>query len=585
MTARNIFAMLDETAGRYGKAPALYQPYTHGILRKHRIYSWNEVKQAAMEIAAGLRHSGIQKGDVAALATETRAEFYLADLGIMAGGSIAAALYITYPAHELVQTLRACGAKAVFVEDPETLARLKGGADSPLPVLWVLLTGEAEGAITLQELRDRGRSAISEAPDFFTRIRDAAAPSDHAILYLTSGATGVPKMVLVSHSALLANAEMGPLILNAGPEDRAIAFLPSAHIAQRVVMELIPVRCGIQVWFVENLNKLPQELKSVRPTLLLAPPRVWERIFHSISTEIQKRSPAAKKLFYAALGLGLQAAELRHRGKPVPRWLRTSLKIADRIVFRKVRARLGGRLRLGLSGAAPLGKKLAQFYEAIGLTLIEGYGLTEGGVVSVNRPEKTKAGTIGKPLPGVEVRLAEDGELLVRSAALFSGYFNDPQATAEVMRDGWLATGDIAEIDNEGYISITGRKKELIISSNGKKIYPARVEGLFKLEPIVSQILLVGDRLPYLTALFTINAAIAEGLKEGEVFAEVQKAVRRVNQQLAPFEQIRKFRVLDREFSLENGEMTPTMKVRRAKVLENFREVVSGLYAGKEDSL
>jgi len=260
---------------------------------------------------------------------------------------------------------------------------------------------------------------------------------------------------------------------------------------------------------------------------------------------------------------------------------------------------LGGRLRLAASGAAPLGKELGRFYAAIGMPLIEGYGLTEGGVLTLNPLDRPKSGSIGKVLPNVEVRLAEDGELLVKSPTLFLGYYKDPAATAAVLRDGWLYTGDIAEIDSEGYIYITGRKKELIVSSNGKKIYPARIENLFKTEPIVNQVVLIGDRLPFVTALLTVNASNAEGLKgmepfkgrdlsevasAGPVVSEVQKAVARVNKQLAPFEQIRKFRILERDFTIETGELTPTMKVRRGRVIENHREVVSELYMGKEES-
>jgi len=351
------------------------------------------------------------------------------------------------------------------------------------------------------------------------------------------------------------------------------------------VIELVPIRLGVTVWFSESLAKLPSEMKTIRPTFLLAPPRVWERIFASVNAEIKKKSAVARKLFHGAVGLGAEVSRLREEGKPVPRWMKTSLKIAHRLVFSKVHARLGGRLRIVCSGAAPLGKDLARFYSAIGLPLIEGYGLTEGGVVCLNPLDRPKSGSIGVSLPETELRLAEDGELLVKSPSLFSGYYKDPASTAAVLRDGWLYTGDIAEIDSDGYVYITGRKKELIVSSNGKKIYPARIEGLFKTEPIVNQMVLIGDRLPYVTALFTVNVVNAEGLKGMEpVLAEVKKAVERVNKQLAPFEQIRKFRVIEREFTIETGELTPTMKVRRNRVLENHRGVVNELYMGKEES-
>jgi long-chain acyl-CoA synthetase len=574
-----MYAVLEETARKLGNTPALHQPIGKG---KYQTYTWLEYQRAAEEIACGLRQLGIEKGDVVALHSETRAEFYLADLGVLANGSIAAALYTTYPFSDQARSVRASHAKAVFMEDPASMQALLDAAGSePLTGLhWILLTGESESALTLVQLRAAGRAALKKDPKAFEKIRAEVRAEDPAILYLTSGATGEPKMGLVSHAALTANIDMGPLVLPLTPADSTIAFLPSAHIAQRVVIEFLPIRIGLPVWFSESLAKLPHELKTIRPTFVLAPPRVWERIFASIHTEVKKKSAAARKMFHGAVGLGAEVSRLREEGKPVPKTMLALLKIADRLVFSKIRARLGGRIRVAASGAAPLGADLARFYAAIGMPLIEGYGLTEGGVVCLNPVDRPKSGSIGKKMPGVEVKLAPDGELLVNSPTLFSGYYQDPGTTEAVLRDGWLYTGDIAEIDAEGYVYITGRKKELIVSSNGKKIYPARIELLFKTEPIINQVVLIGDRLPYVTALVTVNATEAAASPE----AEVKKAVARVNRQLAPFEQIRKFRVIEREFSIEAGELTPTLKVRRNRVLENHRELVSELYMGKEES-
>ncbi len=481
----------------------------------------------------------------------------------------------------------------VFVENPKMFAALRGAR---VPH-WILLTGEAEGAMPLAALRELGRAAVGRDPELPARLRARVSPSDPAILYLTSGATGEPKMALVTHQAIVTNIDMGPDVLPLGPEDSTVAFLPSAHIAQRVVIEFLPVRCGMPVTFFESLLKLPQDIRKVRPTILLAPPRMWERIYSTICTELNKRPAAARKAFYAALAMGLAAARYRHAGRPVPLRLRAPLRLADRLMFRKVRDRFGGRIRVAASGAAPLSKDLAEFYDAIGMPLIEGYGLTEGGVVTLNPLDRPKPGSIGKPLACVELHLADDNEVVIKSPTLFSGYWNDPETTAEVLRGGWLYTGDLGRIDEDGYVFITGRKKELIVSSTGKKVYPSRVEGLFKMEPLVSHVLLCGDRLPFVTALFTINAAAARTLKgmdewkgrpEEEltqappVKTEIQKAVSRVNRQLAPFEQIRKYRILPREFSIEQGELTATMKVRRTRAMENFKQQIDELYAGRE---
>ncbi len=598
MSLRTLPAVLEDAARKHPDAIALYQPTGLKKAPQYHAYTWAQYRDIVREVACGLHTIGLAKGDIVALDSETRVEFYFADQGAIANGCISAALYTSLPAADLVRGIANADAKAIFVEDPKTLRTLRDAGAPQGPAIWILLTGELPGILTLNQLRERGHQAMAADPELFARLQSAISPQDPAVLYLTSGATGEPKMGLATHHAIVSNIEMGPQVLPLHAGDSTLVFLPSAHIAQRIVGEFLPILYGMPVYFSEGLAKMPAELKAIGPTFLLAPPRVWERVFASISTEIKKRPLLIRKLFYGALGLGLKAAHLRHEGRPVPGWMKSSLKAADGLVFQKIRQRLGGRLRIAASGAAPLGKDLAHFFEAIGLPLVEGYGLTEGGVIALNPIATPRSGSIGKKLPGVAIKLAKDGELLIKSPTLFSGYYNDPEATKAVLRDGWLSTGDIAEVDAEGYIYITGRKKELIVSSNGKKIYPSRIEGLFKMEPLVNQMLLIGDRQPYVTALFTVNVAVAETLKGMEEFKnrplpelvtaaavleEVGHAVKRANKQLASFEHIKRFRILDRDFSIESGELTPTMKVRRTQVLENFRHIVAELYLGREE--
>jgi long-chain acyl-CoA synthetase len=581
MSARTVYTMLEETAALYAEKPALQQPVGGG---KYRTYTWAEFRDRVQWTAVGLSTIGVQIGDIVALQSETRADFYFADLGVMAAGAVAAGLYTSLPYAEQAHALRFAEARVVIVENPKVLQGLRTAlraiqctaAESAPGLQWILLTGEAEGAITLDQVIEKGQRELAADPQAFERIRARFDDQALAILYMTSGATGEPKMGLVTHAALVINIDMTPSVLPLTADDCTVAFLPSAHIAQRVVAELMPLRTGSCVWFSEGLSKLPHELRSARPTFFLSPPRVWERMYSSILAEIKKRPAPARKMFYLALCMGSRAARLRRVGEPVPAWIRSALRLFDKIMFSKIRERLGGRLRFPISGAAPLSKDLAEFYEAIGMPLLEGYGLTEGGVVSVNPIGRVKPGSIGKLLPGIEVRIAEDGELLLRSAVNFAGYYKDPTATAAVLRDGWLYTGDIATCDDEGYYYITGRKKELIVSSNGKKIYPARIEGLFKKEPLINHVLLIGDRLPYVTAIITVSGDPAAARPV------VEDTVKSVNRQLPSFEQIRKYKILDRDFSIEHGELTPTMKLRRSRALENHRALVTELYAGRE---
>lgn len=585
--ARSVFQVLHEAAQQYGDRPALHQPKGgKGNTGQYTAYSWNEYRAIVMEVACGLHQLGVSRGDVVALQSETRAEFYFADIGVMAMGGIAAALYTSYPIPDQIRNLRNAGAKVMFIEDAKTMAALVNALkDESLPLEFILLTDQVDGVKTLADLRAMGRQAMKADPGLFEKISSRVQPEDTAILYLTSGATGEPKMGLVSHGAISLNLDMGPKVLPLGPDDRALAFLPSAHIAQRIVMELLLIRFGMPVWFSESLARMPMELRTVKPTFLLAPPRVWERIFASIRTEVNKKGALTQRLFHGALGLGLKAVKYRQAGQTVPAWISGPLAAADKIVFSKLRERLGNSIRIAISGAAPLGKDTAMFFDAIGMPIIEGYGLTEAGVLSMNPWNNPKYGTIGVPLPGIEMKLSDDGEIIARGPTIFTGYFKDDAATASVIKDGWFYTGDLGTIDENGFFTITGRKKEILVSSSGKKLYPARVEALFKSEPLISQMVLIGDRLPFATALFTINPQVAETVGGADVVdKQIRAAVKTANAQLPEWEQIRKFTILPRDFTIDKGELTPTMKVRRAKVLDNWHEEIQKMYGGKEES-
>jgi long-chain acyl-CoA synthetase len=573
--------MLEEAAAKYGDSTALIQPLGGG---KTATYSWNQYMQTVKEIACGLRSLGIQRGDVVAIQSETRAEFYFADMGIISNGSTAAAMYTSYPQGEAIAKLKACKARLAFVENPKMLATLAASlsGSEPMDIRWVLMTGAAEDVMTLDGLRELGRKAIAEDAQLFARIYTETAPDDTAIIYLTSGSTGEPKMGMVSHRSIVANVAAAPAVLPLGPKDTTIAFLPSAHITQRLVLQLMPLAFGMVIYFSESLSRLPKEIQSVQPTFLLAPPRLWERIYTNVVTEMKKKPKVIQNLFQAGLGLALKANDYKREDKSVPFWISAPLGVIDGVIFSKVREKLGGHITLAISGSAPLGKDLANFFNAIGVNLIEGFGLTEGGVTHLNPVKKPIVGSIGKLLPTVECKLMPDGEIALNGPTLFSGYYNDAEATAKVFSDGWLLTGDIGSVDAEGYWYITGRKKELLVASNGKKIYPNRIEGMFKGQALISQVVLVGDKRSFVTALFTLNPTATEGLAESPDDI-IQRAVKEVNRKVEAHEQIRKFKILPRELSIEHGEVTPTMKIRKSIVMEHFAAEINEMYAGKEE--
>lgn len=573
--------MLEEAATKYGDSIALVQPMGGGNTAK---YTWTQYKTIVKEIACGLRKLGIGHGDTVAIQSETRAEFYFADMGIISNGSISAAMYTSYPQGEAIAKLKACGAKLAFVENPKMLATLAAslaGAE-PMDIRWVLMTGKVDDVLTMEDLRELGRQAMAEDAQLFARIYLETKPDDTAIVYLTSGSTGEPKMGLVTHKAIVANVAAAPAVLPLGPQDTTIAFLPSAHITQRLVLQLMPLAFGMVIYFSESLTRLPKEIQAVQPTFLLAPPRLWERIYTNVVTEMKKKPKVIQNLFHAGLGLALKAAEYKRADKSVPFWVSAPLGLIDSVIFTKIREKLGGKITLAVSGSAPLGKDLANFFGAIGVNLIEGYGLTEGGVTHLNPIKKPIVGSIGKLLPTVECKLMPDGEIALNGPTLFAGYYKDADATAKVFADGWLLTGDIGTVDAEGYWYITGRKKEVLVASNGKKIYPNRIEGMFKGVPVISQVVLVGDKRSFVTALFTLSPTGTEGLTES---AEeiIGRAVKEVNRKVEAHEQIRKFKILPRELSIDHGEITPTMKIRKSVVMEHYAAEINEMYAGKEE--
>ena len=533
---------------------------------------WEEAADRVDAIAHGLLTRGVRGGDAVAVLARTRLEWVLLDWAIMAIGGIVVGLYPTNSAKECEYILGHSETVLAFAEDDDQRAKLES-VRGELPALRDVVPFAG-----LDSLEADGRAHRAEHPDAVADASATVAEDDLATLIYTSGTTGPPKGCMLTHKNLVTAA------LRVDPEledehDVILLFLPLAHSFGRLVHQSA-AHYGATVAFCAEATRVPEAIQRIRPTVLPAVPRVYEKIHTNVLGEIERSGGAKRAIGRWGLRIGARASRLRRSGKPVPAALRLQERIADRLVFEKVRHRLGGRLRLGISGAAPLGVDVLEFFNGLGLLVVEGYGLTEtSSSTTVNEPDDFKFGTVGRPVPGSELRLADDGEILVRGDTIFAGYYKDPEATAAAFTDdGWFRTGDVGEIDADGFVRITDRKKDLIITAGGKNIAPQNLENALKSSRFVSQAIVVGDRRPYVVALITLDdpEVAASGRDPQEI---VQELVDDVNRDRVRVEQIKRFTIVPREFSQEEGEMTPTMKLRRRVIHEHFASEIDALYS------
>jgi long-chain acyl-CoA synthetase len=538
---------------------------------------WQEAARRVDDLAFGLLASGIRKGDTVGIVGRTRLEWSLLDFALALVGAVGAGVYPTSTAAECSHLLGHTRAVAVFVEDEEQLRKIDE-ARAGLPGLEQVFTfGD------LDELERRGRKRRSEAP---TALDDAVAAvsEDDLFTYIfTSGTTGPPRACMIRNRNYY---EMTSCVDRLGAlveeTDTVLLWLPLAHNFGRL-MHLAGPWVGFTIAFVPDSQRVRDALPQVRPTVLPSAPRLYEKMHAAVRDSFDSATGARRRLIDWALGVGYETSRRRQRGDELPRGLALRHRIADRLVFSKVKERVGGRLRFGISGAAPLAREIAEFFHALDILILEGYGQTECTTAcSVNRPDRFKFGTVGLPLPGFEIRTAEDGEILVRSGTVFAGYLDDDPATAEALPgDGWLRTGDVGELDEDGFLRITDRKKDLIVTAGGKNVAPQNIETALKRAKVIREALVVGDRRPYLVALIAVDneEGRMHGTSDG-VHAAVAEAVEEVNRALPRHEQIKRFAVLPRGFSAERGELTATLKLRRRVVERNFAAEIDALYAG-----
>ena len=547
-----------------GDAPA--EPaYLEETAEGWRPVSWDEAAERVDALAHGLLARGVRHGDRVAVLAQTRLEWILLDWAVMSIGAVVVGLYPTSSAKECEYILGHCEAVLAFTEDEEQTRKLVS-IRGALPTLREIIPFD-----WLEKLESDGRLAKHLRPD-------PVEEDDLATLIYTSGTTGPPKGCMLTHRNLVTAAIRVVEGMNR-PGDVVLLFLPLAHSYGRLAHQAGTHR-GATVALVADVARVPQALAAVRPTVLPAVPRVYEKVHANTLGEIERAGGVRKRIGLWALGVGARVSRAQREGSSVGGLLALQQRLADRLVFAKVRDRLGGRLRVGVSGAAPLSPDVMEFFHALGVPVVEGYGLTEtASSATVNAPGDFRIGTVGRPVEGAEIRLADDGEILIRSSSVFAGYFKEPEATAAALtEDGWLRSGDVGEIDDEGFLRITDRKKDLIITAGGKNIAPQNLENALKTSRFVSQALVVGDRRPYVTALLTLDdAEVASSGRDPQELA--QELVDDVNRDRTRVEQIKRFVILPRDFSQEEGEVTPTLKLRRTVIHEHFADEIERMYA------
>ena len=548
------------------------------------------------ELGLGLAALGVGPGDRVAILSETRYEWAIADLAILGLGAVTVPIYTTLTAEQCHQLLERAAVRLAVVSNEEQLAKIRA-AFGALPELQAVVmepgSGEEARVRSWSAVAALGAEARSKDAGAFRRTAEAVGPDDLATIIFTSGTTGEPKGAMLTHGNIAFDVESCMRVIDLNPNDASLSFLPLSHIFERMAGLYAMLAAGARIGYAQSLDTVAADALEVRPTVMMGVPRFYEKVVARIFQTAAAFPRLKRALFDWGVRQGVRRARARFAGRPGDS---LAARVADRLVLAPIRARLGGRLRFAISGGAPLSADTMEFFFAIGVPVIEGYGHTETSpVICLNVPGRERPGSVGPPIPGVEVRIAESGEILTRGPHVMRGYFRNEQATREALADGWFHTGDVGHLDAEGRLVITDRLKDLIVTAGGKKVAPQPLENRLRESPWIAEAILVGDRRPYVVALLVPDfgkleaEAKARGwaadsraalLAHPEVLAHYQREIETLNVGLAPFERIKRFSLLERELSQEAGEITPTLKVRRRIVGQKFGEVIERLYAG-----
>jgi long-chain acyl-CoA synthetase len=600
MIKKVIPVVFRETAKKFAAKNSLGKKYPGS--EKFTFITFQELEQNVAYFASALLELGIKPGDKIALMSENSPEWVITDLGVISLGAWDVPVYPSITHLQLEYILNDCGVKGIMVSNDIHYQKVVKLFDK-VPGLEFIIYVEPVTVVahpgvksySFEEISEIGKNSYEKNKQAILTGIDNLKSEDICTIIYTSGTTGQPKGVMLSHRNCLESVEVNLKAFSASENEVELSFLPLCHIFERVVYYLAIVCTGGSVAYAENIDSIAKNMLEVRPTLIVSVPRIYEKIYNRVMDGVKSSPPWRQKIFNWALRTGKEYFEAKRYEKNSPLLLEIEYKIAGKLVFNKIKDKTGGNIRVMLSGGAPLAKEIVDFFAWTGMPIYEGYGLTEAPGVSFNMPGNFKPGTIGKPLPGVDIKIAEDGEILARGPNIMKGYYNNQVATAEAIDpDGWFHTGDIGELDNENYLKITDRKKEIIVMSNGKNVAPQPVENLLKASKYIEQAVIIGDNRKFISALLVPNfenlgskakelgieaierEALCKNAKIKDFYqAEINKAC---GDKIAPFEQVKKFSLLNCEFSQNNDELTPTLKVKRRIIDKIYKDLIESMY-------
>jgi len=598
-TIPSLFEYLTEDYGQKVSRCIMYRK----VNGKFEGITYPQFKEETDSFADGLAALGVKKDDKIAIISENRPEWVYSDMAILGLGAIDVPIYPSLTAESIEYILANSDSKGVIVSNKFQLNKILKIKHNLKHLQFIIVINEKDiipdvsSLYTFKDIQDMGDIFKTSHPDYLKEARGRVSEDDICTIIYTSGTTGEPKGVVLTHKNILSNVRAALESYPIFETDTFLSFLPLCHIFERMAGYYTGFSAGSTVYFAESIETVAQDLLDARPTVLTTVPRLFERMYTKIIKNVESQSPSKQKIFYWAIETGKKHINSQKVGKVSP-LLSARYKIADTLVFKKLREKTGGRLRFFISGGAALAKELGEFFEAAGIKIREGYGLTESSpVIAGNRVDDFKFGTVGKPMPGVEVKIAHDGEILARSPTIMQGYYKNKKETDETIINGWLHTGDIGEFDSEGFLKITDRKKHLFKTSAGKYIAPTHIENLFLASRYIDQFVLIGDRRTFLSALIVPDFEALkeyadsrnisynspeELVKKKEIYDLMDKEMAKFQKKLANYERVRKFKLLEKPFSLETGEITPSLKIKRKFVEERYRHLIEEMYHESE---